>query len=248
MPFDGKPPRARPPPSKGTRALAHPVPRAPPTQVQQAAEALAPQLKPLLSSGGAPGKRAAAKKGFGAPKPGGGGGGYDRFAVELPVADTSPAACAKLAQDLLRLLPGQPGSWTVVFADDRAAAAGRGRGLRDACRAEALGGPLLIVAPTLAEVCGGALFGASGAKRNAAGAVGPALPRRERAARRPLQASSTLCPSPPPARRPPPPPGRPDGAAGTGGVVRPRGGGAQPLLVRRAPRVRSGGEVLRGGL
>ncbi|KIY97141.1 hypothetical protein MNEG_10820 [Monoraphidium neglectum] len=136
------------------------IPESQDAAVQQSAAALIPQLKPLLA-GGAGGSSAAkkAKKGFGAKTAGGGGnGGYQRFAVELPVADTSPAATAALALEVLKLLPGAPAAWQIVYADPAAAAAAaragqaRAQPLRDACRAEALGGPLLIVSPTIAEV------------------------------------------------------------------------------------------------
>ncbi len=175
-------------------------------QVQQSADALTPQLRPLLgggSSSSSPAKKAKKvglvwvryssgeaeqrplicteyspinkststfnracisthphTQGFGAKAGGAGaaGGGYQRFAVELPVADVSPAACARLASDMLRRLPGQPAAWQVVYADAAAAAAGAAAGqaralqLQQACRAAALGGPLLIVAPALADV------------------------------------------------------------------------------------------------
>jgi hypothetical protein len=111
-------------------------------------------------------------QGFGAKTAGGGGnGGYQRFAVELPVADTSPAATAALALEVLKLLPGAPAAWQIVYADPAAAAAAaragqaRAQPLRDACRAEALGGPLLIVSPTIAEVRGGCVA-AGGARKH----------------------------------------------------------------------------------
>jgi hypothetical protein len=100
-----------------------------------------------------------AAQGFGA-KPAGGPapGGGTRFAVELPVADTSAAATAALAGGVLARLP--PGPWRVVFADEAAARASAGAGpargvhLREACRGAALDGPLLIVAPCVADVSG----------------------------------------------------------------------------------------------
>lgn len=127
-------------------------------QVRQAAASLKLQLQPLLSS-----KQPKATKGFG----GGGGAGGDaagnRFSVELPVADTSPAATARLAQEVLTLagMPtGGKGGCLVVFASAeaaKAAATALGGGaqaleLRAACQAEALGGPLLLVAPGIADV------------------------------------------------------------------------------------------------
>ena len=140
--------------------------------MQQSADALAPSLKPLLSGAGggaaaaAAAKRAASRKGFGggaksgASGSSGGGSGSTRFAVELPVADTSAAATARLAADLVRRLPAAPGGgWTAGVSDAAAAAAAasapgvaRALQLREACRADALGGALLIVAPSTAEV------------------------------------------------------------------------------------------------
>ena len=124
-------------------------------------------------------------QGFGA-KPSGGAaaaGSYQRFSVELPVADTSASATTRLAADVLKRLPGPgPAAWTVVYADAgaaaaAAAAAGQGRALflRDACRADALGGPLLIVAPSIAEV-GTGLGQARGGRHRAQLRAGCSVP------------------------------------------------------------------------
>ena len=143
-----------------------------------AVRAIAPTLAALAGGGSlaASGKRIArAKKGGGAKGFGGGGdsggasssasasSGYSRYAIELPVADTSAAASAALADSLLaRLAPA--GGAVVVFADEAAAAASASSAanplrraalsLRAACRAPSLPSAtlLIIVAPAVADV------------------------------------------------------------------------------------------------
>jgi hypothetical protein len=118
-------------------------------------------------------KKGGGAKGFGGDGGGGGGGttasssssGYNRYAIELPVADTSPAATAALADSLLaRLAPA--GGAVVVFADEAAAAAAvagaaspnplrrAALSLRAACRAPSLPSStlLIVVAPAVADV------------------------------------------------------------------------------------------------
>jgi hypothetical protein len=142
-----------------------------------ALRAIAPSI--AAASGGslaASGKRVArAKKGGGAK--GFAGGGSEgasssspastshRYAIELPVADTSPAASVALADAVLaRLAPA--GGAVIVFADESAAALAatnnatpnplrRGAlSLRAACRASSLPSAtlLIVVAPAVADV------------------------------------------------------------------------------------------------
>jgi len=121
---------------------------APPLQIADAASALKPPLQALLS--GSKGKG----KGFGATST-----RANRFAIELPVADMSAAATARLAGAVLAALDlaGRRGC-KAVFADPAAAQAAQGAlkaevlDLRQACQADALSGPLLLVAPSLADV------------------------------------------------------------------------------------------------
>jgi hypothetical protein len=128
-------------------------------QVQQAAASLKLQLQPLLGGG-----KPKVAKGFGGPSTGSSTGGT-RFAVELPVADTSPTSLAGLTQQILALAGASAGKGdvTMVFAEASAskaaagAAGGRGRvlQLREACRADSLAGLLCIVAPSVADVGAG---------------------------------------------------------------------------------------------
>lgn len=102
----------------------------------------------------------------------------NRFAIELPVADASPATTTQITSDILNTLGSQlrtagsrlPPSLTVVFADEKVADAAKRAGsakllggssgssavimgLREACRAD-LTGLLVVVGPTVADVSG----------------------------------------------------------------------------------------------
>jgi len=149
-----------------------------------ALRAIAPSLGGPTGSLAASGKRVArAKKGGGARGFGGGGGGgaassdggpssssssssRNRYAIELPVADTSARATIALAEGVLaRLAPA--GGAVLVYADEGAASAAAAvaaqasislrravLSLRAACRAASLpsASVLILVAPAVADV------------------------------------------------------------------------------------------------
>lgn len=110
--------------------------------IQQAAEALVAQLPKE-------------KKGKGSKA-----GGMKKLAIDVPVADESPAGVVALARDLLTQLPRSAAdSFTVVFGDAAAAeAAGSSAGLSnpvaavDPSHGGQLAGPLLVVGATQQQV------------------------------------------------------------------------------------------------
>lgn len=86
-----------------------------------------------------------------------------RFSMELPLPSDSSADVVQLTADVLAKLPAAAAKDAcIVFASEQAAAAAAGAlkrsssvlSLRDACRADSLSGPLLLVAPTVADVSG----------------------------------------------------------------------------------------------
>lgn len=100
-------------------------------------------------------------QGFGGSSSGSAGSGVSRFSIELPLPGESAAELAALASDVLRRLPPAAAAGAaVVFgsdADAAAAAPALPRGacvlsLQSACRSDSLAGPLLLVAPGVADV------------------------------------------------------------------------------------------------
>lgn len=83
-------------------------------------------------------------------------GEASRFALEIPLADSSAAATASLAAAVLADLGADGRKFTVVYADEAAARVGgpRAMALQAACRQASLSGPLMIVAPKVADVSG----------------------------------------------------------------------------------------------
>ncbi|KAG2482133.1 hypothetical protein HYH03_018919 [Edaphochlamys debaryana] len=153
----------------GGRPTVVPLPASQQEAVDAAAGCLVPALTPLLAAT----KPAKTAKGFSnASRP----SASNRFGLEIPLADASPAASLALTGSVLAAVQaglkgrggaaaaaGAPGNWTVVHAREDVAAAARTRaaasgaagtvlGLRAACQAPALGGLLLLVEPGLADV------------------------------------------------------------------------------------------------
>lgn len=89
-------------------------------------------------------------------------GSGTRFAIELPLSDTSAAATISLVAATLSAVPvAAARGATIVYADAAAAAAARASGqaraweLQEACRQEQLSGLLLLVAPGPQDVSRG---------------------------------------------------------------------------------------------
>jgi hypothetical protein len=89
-------------------------------------------------------------------------GSDTRFAIELPLSDTSAAATISLVAATLSAVPAAAARGaTIVYADAAAAAAARASGqaraweLQEACRQEQLSGLLLLVAPGPQDVSRG---------------------------------------------------------------------------------------------
>jgi hypothetical protein len=109
----------------------------------------------------------------------------NRFAIELPLADTSAAGAVAFTQSVLREVQrSAPGAATLVFADAEAATAANAMGLRcwhlpQACREERLEGLLVLVGPAVEDVSE-AQGGGGGGSRPGRGAKGAVWGRGKR--------------------------------------------------------------------
>eukprot|EP00878_Enallax_costatus_P033586 GHUV01037117.1.p1 GENE.GHUV01037117.1~~GHUV01037117.1.p1 ORF type:complete len:338 (+),score=109.67 GHUV01037117.1:124-1137(+) len=83
-----------------------------------------------------------------------------RFSIELPLPSDSPPELVELTGDILAKIPTAASAWTVFASEQAASAAAQNRvlqrskvlSLQQACRVDSLNGPLLLVAPTTADV------------------------------------------------------------------------------------------------